>query len=697
MGLLVWLGRRGIRLVWLLALLGGILPATAATYYVANSGSDDNAGTDPSLPFRTLTRANSILAPGDTCLIRGGLYREALRPQVSGTSNAPITFAAFPNEAVTITGANLVSHWVPWSNGIFMAPVAANLGTGHDQVFVDGEMVPQSSFPQPSRKLLAPATVSVQIDNENPNIITSSAFGGRPENYWAGAWFCGALGVRWSWQCAQVVSSSGNSITVEEATRSKPWFSGEGVGYLWGSLRLLDSDNEWQLQGSPNGLYLCLRLSNKESPATHTVEMKRRDWCVDISGKNYIVVRGLFLRAGAVRLHGNGNVLEDCNASFLSHFMNYEWGYSHDGGRPSGAGILLDGKSNVVRRCVIHDTAGSGVISRGEGNLILRNLIYNTDYSGTYGCAIRLEGQQHQVAFNTAHSSGRDILQPGGTGHNIAFNDLSHPGLMCRDLGVIYIWGTSGMAANGRRTRIAYNWLHDNVGFPGTCPLVYLDNYSREFVVDHNVLWNCNNDAGIRINGPASGHRLYNNTLFNCENLGTHTYDMWPANNPDPLFWSSDIYHYLQANNLFLSGSPQTCLRDWRNLDFRPLPNSVALGTGKVIAGYSETLNRGAYESPLHRWTPGIRGVWLSAAPVARFAAPEPSPDLQIGHTGHDGIRITAPVTAASFQLCVATNLRPPVVWSAVTNVPSITSTQWSVTLPIVREAEQWFRLENRE
>ena len=115
-----------------------------------------------------------------------------------------------------------------------------------------------------------------------------------------------------------------------------------------------------------------------------------------------------------------------------------------------------------MRGCTLCNTAGSGVyVYSGSSNVITRNFIYNTDYSGTYACAIALHGSGDIVTFNTAHTSGRDILRPEGAGSVIRFNDLSVPGLLCKDLGVIYAWGINARAANGV-TRIAYNWVHDN-------------------------------------------------------------------------------------------------------------------------------------------------------------------------------------------------------------------------------------------
>lgn len=85
---------------------------------------------------------------------------------------------------------------------------------------------------------------------------------------------------------------------------------------------------------------------------------------------------------------------------------------------------------------------------------------------------------------------------------------------------------------------------------------VYLDSYCSNFIVHHNVIWDCG--EGIRMNSPAKGHKLYNNTLFNCDDIDTHTYNQWP--NHTPAYWTErgygNIYEFVQTNNLFLRRNP---------------------------------------------------------------------------------------------------------------------------------------------
>jgi hypothetical protein len=52
------------------------------------------------------------MAPGDICAVRGGSYRETVRPLRSGEAGQPIRFRAYPGEFVTLSGTERVTG--PW-------------------------------------------------------------------------------------------------------------------------------------------------------------------------------------------------------------------------------------------------------------------------------------------------------------------------------------------------------------------------------------------------------------------------------------------------------------------------------------------------------------------------------------------------------------------------------------------------------
>ncbi|MBO9625293.1 MAG: hypothetical protein J7484_02840 [Microbacterium sp.] len=100
-----WIRRAAVATA--LALAAGVLaaaPAAAAstTYYVSASGDDSNAGTTPSSPWKTLTRASAqTYSPGDAVLLRSGdtWTGETLELHGSGSSANWITLSSYGSGA----------------------------------------------------------------------------------------------------------------------------------------------------------------------------------------------------------------------------------------------------------------------------------------------------------------------------------------------------------------------------------------------------------------------------------------------------------------------------------------------------------------------------------------------------------------------------------------------------------------------
>ena len=74
-----------------------------------SGASDNNPGTEAQ-PWKTIARAGTAkeLRPGDTVLIKSGLYRETANITVSGEPGKPITFAAAPGARVVVKGSELI-------------------------------------------------------------------------------------------------------------------------------------------------------------------------------------------------------------------------------------------------------------------------------------------------------------------------------------------------------------------------------------------------------------------------------------------------------------------------------------------------------------------------------------------------------------------------------------------------------------
>jgi hypothetical protein len=79
---------------------------------------DEPAWGYPAVPLASLTKACAIAQPGDTIVLRGGVYREVLTPK-----NGGVTVRAMKGEKVTISGADLIEGWKREVDGGWSAPL----------------------------------------------------------------------------------------------------------------------------------------------------------------------------------------------------------------------------------------------------------------------------------------------------------------------------------------------------------------------------------------------------------------------------------------------------------------------------------------------------------------------------------------------------------------------------------------------
>jgi hypothetical protein len=156
--------------------------ASAATYEVAqrHPQADDAGDGTRERPWKTITRAAEKAGPGDTVVIRDGIYREHVIIKTSGTEQAPIQFVAAPGAHVLLTGADRLSGWqktegtlpiyrapwahrfITWSRNMAHPDDAYHRLIGRcEQVAIDGYLLRQVL----EARQLAPGTFFVDTTN----------------------------------------------------------------------------------------------------------------------------------------------------------------------------------------------------------------------------------------------------------------------------------------------------------------------------------------------------------------------------------------------------------------------------------------------------------------------------------------------------------------------------------------------------
>ncbi len=86
-----------------------LLARTIVVNGTSAAADDEHAGTE-SQPLKTINRAAQLAQPGDTVLVRTGVYRERVAPAQGGSQSLPIVYAAASGQRVVIKGSEV---WKP--------------------------------------------------------------------------------------------------------------------------------------------------------------------------------------------------------------------------------------------------------------------------------------------------------------------------------------------------------------------------------------------------------------------------------------------------------------------------------------------------------------------------------------------------------------------------------------------------------
>lgn len=118
-----------------LALLVAVPELSGRTLIVAPTGIDSATGSAEA-PLRTITKAAELAQPGDTILVRAGVYRERVTPPRSGEASRPITYRAEKLGTVFLRGSDIWKpQWKAGAAGVFSAVPHAEMF--NDDVYLD--------------------------------------------------------------------------------------------------------------------------------------------------------------------------------------------------------------------------------------------------------------------------------------------------------------------------------------------------------------------------------------------------------------------------------------------------------------------------------------------------------------------------------------------------------------------------------
>jgi hypothetical protein len=106
---------------------------------------DEPAWGYPAVPLASLAKACAIAQPGETIVLRGGIYREVLAPKNDG-----VTVRAMKGEKVTISGADLIEGWKREVDGSWSATLVAE----PKKLLRDGRPWSKFSYDKAARRIM---------------------------------------------------------------------------------------------------------------------------------------------------------------------------------------------------------------------------------------------------------------------------------------------------------------------------------------------------------------------------------------------------------------------------------------------------------------------------------------------------------------------------------------------------------------
>jgi hypothetical protein len=107
------------------------------------AAADEPAWGYPAVPLASLAKACAVAEPGEAIVLRGGVYRETLRPRND------VTVRGMVGELVAISGADLIEGWKRETDGSWSAPLASK----PKKLLRDGQPWGEFSYDQTAKRI----------------------------------------------------------------------------------------------------------------------------------------------------------------------------------------------------------------------------------------------------------------------------------------------------------------------------------------------------------------------------------------------------------------------------------------------------------------------------------------------------------------------------------------------------------------
>ncbi len=619
-------------------LLGTTLPTGmvfaegGTTYYVsAATGSDSDSGTSDK-PFATISKAESVMKVGDTCIISGGVYREALTVDVNNT-----TFKAKTGETVVVSGGTLVenSAWSQTAENpkIWTTPISTTVYNGYTAdgliVFAGDELCLEARWPDITSDKLDPSdkahpllqrSTYARLDSGTQTgtaiTMTDSDLSEFSSTDLTGAHIWCASGLAYWSYMSEVLDhdTENNTFTLKDvfdSTDYRPGATGEqDLYYITRHKSLLSCEGEWYVDEANDTLYYY--TENEAGP--QNVEVRQREYAIRVKNASNVTFDGISARGALVTFESttSGCVFKNATLETLDYRLPTK------GGQGSARGIVISGNNNTLASCEIKNMYGEGVTlpSASSRNRVLNCYVHDVNFEHTYSDGIYMQGRELLVSRNTVEYTGRGTIGGRFKASVISYNDMSNASRISKDSGLVYF-----NACDYENTEIHHNILRDSCDGEGIQRGLYLDSLSRGMIIYNNLVYNMEpldgstdgDNRTVRLGENSIDCMFINNTFINTKAISLNedasglrfinNLFRGAAPNHDPISIGEGI---VDTNNLYNGDY-------WTNVlgkDFSLNADSAAIDAGIYVPGvndgyYGSAPDCGAFESGKVPWTAG--------------------------------------------------------------------------------------------
>ncbi len=475
--------------------------AFATNYYFSNAGNDSNAGTNPSSPYKTIDKLNTLtLAAGDSVLFYcGNIFRGQINVTASGNSNNYIVFASYGSGSKPIiSGANTINNWVLNGNRY-----EAVLTTKPNNFFVNDKEQVIARYPNNNQYLT--------LDSAQKNYLKDASLSSVSSNNFAGSWVC-VHTAQWCWEKSAISSFTGTNKIAYKTPMHLAAINNYGY-FIYDNINLLDTANEWKYDSAAATIYYI--PTSGITPNNQTCEAAVYSNGIAINNNaSYIIISNIQfekqMNAGVLISNINNRYIKMSDCVF-AHQYNY--------------GCSDKGKYNEISHCNFSDIDGISMFVNGTGgnSTIHHNNLTKTGLVRNNGIGQEINGTAIKVAFgdsclihhNTVDSAGYCGISVDGTYNTIEKNIISNVMLCNNDGGALKSFGGAS-----HHNVFQNNFVTTSDGNrDGTyqanfiTPAIYFDFNVNNSIIKNNTVYG-RTQKGIFQNAGDSSNTIEGNNIY---------------------------------------------------------------------------------------------------------------------------------------------------------------------------------------